>query len=153
MAYNNAKTACGTYQQRELTSLTPVQIIARLYQALDQDLVLAQKAILAADRAVQGEKISHALAIVGELQANLDMEKGGEIAANLGDLYFYLVTEISKANAHNDTAGLENALNTIKPLTEAWVELAAQKKETANVLAGGARPTETASAVAFQATF
>jgi flagellar secretion chaperone FliS len=153
MTYSNPKKACNTYQKSELTTLTPAQIIARLYQALYQDLVLAQNAMLEVNRVVQSEKTGHALAIVGELQANLNMEEGGEIAANLNDLYFYLMTEISKANIHNDIKSLKNAMKTVKPLTEAWVELAAPKKETHNCNVNGARPIEATRAVAFQATF
>jgi flagellar protein FliS len=152
--YNKQKAACCKYQKNDLANLTPLQIIARLYQALEHDLNLAHDALAGKDRAVQGEKISHALAIIGELQANLDLEKGGEIAANLSDLYIYLVAEITMANVNNDPTGLEKALHTVTPLTEAWVELVRQKNEPEHVQrVRGAGSREKLRAVAFQATF
>lgn len=151
MTYNNPKAACGTYQDNELTSLTPVQIVARLYLALEHDLVFAKKAIALGERAAMGEKLGHALAIIGELQTGLNFEEGGEITANLYSLYLYITTEISKANLKCDSGALDNAINTVKPLAEAWSELAYPQKERIGQRMG-ARPMA-AGAVAFHATF
>lgn len=152
--YSNQKAACGTYKKNDLTNLTPVQIISRLYQALDLDLTLARKAIIEEKRTLQGERLSHALAIIGELHANLNYEDGGEIAANLSDLYFYLTTEITRANLQSDVSILDKLFKTVRPLAETWLEMAAnEKKEPQIVPARGGKPAEVARAVAFNATF
>lgn len=150
--YQNQKAACGMYQKNELANLTPVQIIARLYQKLDQTLRSARESILANEVGPRGEQLGLALAIIGELQGSLDHEKGGEIAANLDDIYSFLTREITRANITEDVKKLDNAINTVKPLMEAWVALAVENKkvETAGV---SGQPVERAQPVAFQATF
>lgn len=150
--YQNQKAACGMYQRNELANLTPVQIVARLYQKLDQSLRLGREALVAGEVGPQGEQLGLSLAIVGELQGTLNHDEGGEIAANLDDLYSYLFKEITHANIAKDVTRLDNAINTVRPLLEAWVELAADSKkvETAGV---GGHHVEAKQQVAFQATF
>jgi len=150
--YHKQQAVCGAYQKNDLVNLTPVQIVSRLYQAMELSLKRAREAFIAGDFALKGEQLGRALAIVGELQAALNMEEGGEIGENLNNLYFYLIDEISKANLSNDEKHFDNAIITVKPLTEAWVELAAGKDKEESVGAGG-RPLEVRQQVAFQATF
>lgn len=151
--YQSQKAACGTYQRNELVNLTPVQIVARLFQKLDLSLRMGREALVADKVGPQGEQLGLSLAIIGELQGALNHDEGGEIAANLDGLYSYLFKEITHANIRKDVARLDIAINTVKPLVEAWVELAADRKkvETAGVASG--QPVERAQPVAFQATF
>ena len=150
--YHNQKAACGTYQKNELANLNPGQIVARLYQALEQSLKSSCNTLTAGEAGPQGEQLGRALAIIGELQAALNMEEGGEIAANLNDLYSFLTVEISQANISRDATRLNNAIKTVAPLTEAWVELASRPKKVEVARVGG-RPIEGSRSVAFQATF
>ena len=150
--YQSQKAACGTYQKNEVVNLTPVQIVARLLQKLELTLRMGRESLIAGEVGPQGEKLGLSLAIVGELQGSLDHEKGGEIAANLNDLYSYLMKEITYANVTKDVGRLDDAIKTVTPLVEAWVELAADSKKDENVSIGG-QPVERAQAVAFQATF
>ena len=150
--YNNQKAVCGAYRKNDLVNLTPVQIVVRLYQALELSLRRAREAIVVGDIGLRGEQLSRALAIIGELQAALNLEEGGEIGENLNNLYFYLTKQISKVNLTNDECYIDNAINALKPLTEAWVELAEGKGNEESVRTGG-RPVEARQQVAFQATF
>lgn len=150
--YHNQKAVCGAYQKNELANLTPVQVVARLYQKLDLSLRMGRESVVAGEVGRQGEQLGLSLAIVGELQGTLNHDEGGEIAANLDDLYSYLFKEITHANIAKDVARLDNAINTVKPLVEAWVELAADSKKVEPVGIGG-QPVERAQSVAFQATF
>ena len=54
------------------------------------------------------------------LRAPLDLEKGGEIAANLHQLYDYSVLRLTQGNRHNDTAALEEVARLIEPIAESW---------------------------------
>ena len=111
------------YQQNDILTLSPVAIIERLYQAMERSLNMAKDAMEKGQPAIKGEKIGHALAIIGELQASLDMEKGGEIAQNLYDLYNFSIHRLIMANARNDVSMIEEVINTMRPLSEAWTKL------------------------------
>ncbi len=111
------------YQQNDILTLSPVAIIERLYLAMDRSLNMAREAMEKGQTAIKGEKLGHALAIIGELQASLDMEKGGEIAQNLYDLYSFATQRLIMANAQNDISMVEEVIRTMRPLSEAWTKL------------------------------
>ncbi len=151
--YQNQQKACSAYKQNELKNLDPAEIVARLYQALGSSLVTARDAIVGGDTKVQGENVSRSLAIITELHSALNMEEGGEISANLNDLYFYLTTEITQGNIENDPGMLDNAIRTVEPLIEAWVTLAANRKAATTDDLAACRPTEKIERGAFQAVY
>lgn len=152
--YPNQQKACSAYKQNELKNLDPAEIVARLYQALGLSLVTARDAMTARNVRVQGEHVSRALAIITELHSALNMEEGGEISANLNDLYYYLTSEITQGNISNNPVMLDNAIRTVEPLTEAWVTLAANRRaEMAKSVAAAGRPAEKMERGAFQAVY
>jgi flagellar protein FliS len=57
--------------------------------------------------------------VVG-LQAALDLDKGGDLAANLNELYGYLVRRILHVNIHNDLLVLEEVRSLISEVRDAW---------------------------------
>ncbi len=143
--YASPNNMYRAYQQNDIMTLSPVGIIERLYQAMERSLNAAKYAIEKKQPALKGEKIGHALAIIGELQASLDMEKGGEIAENLYDIYSFATQRLLAANLKNDTGIIDEVIDTIKPLSEAWSQL---RRESANSTSSNAEITEeTASSV------
>ena len=126
-----AKNARAAYVKNDLENLSREEIVVKLYEALRIRLQAAIEEINDGNIAKKAEHLSRALAIVLELQASLDMEQGGEIAANLNDLYDYLVSDLLMANLKNDTQKIEEALKVVEPLLEAWTEIAKGKKPEA----------------------
>ncbi len=111
------------YQQNDILTLSPAAIIERLYQAMERSLAAAKDAMEKGQTVIKGEKLGHALAIIGELQASLDMEKGGEIAQNLYDIYSFATHRLLMANVRDDTAMIDEVIRTIQPLSEAWSQV------------------------------
>ena len=150
--YNQQKM-CSQYKKNELENLDPAEVVARLYQALGQCLVAARKAIVDSDVKVQGEESGRALAIITELQTGLNMEEGGEIAENLSSLYSYLVQEITRGNVGNKPELMDNAIRTVEPLTEAWVELAKKRREEASEVVAARRQERTLKTGTFHVAY
>jgi len=119
------------YQQNDILTLPPVAIIERLYQAMERSLQTAKDAIEKGQPAIKGEKLGHALAIIGELQASLDMKNGGEISSNLYDLYSFATERLLMANIKDDVAMIDEVIRTMKPLSEAWTDLRKEQHSTA----------------------
>ncbi len=151
--YQNQQKACSAYKQNELKNLDPAEIVARLYQALGSSLIKARDAIVGGEIKVKAESVDRALAIITELHSALNMEEGGEISANLNDLYFYLISEITQGNISNDPGMLDNAIRTVEPLTEAWVTLAANRKAEMVGAVAVHRPLEKEDRGVFQAVY
>jgi flagellar protein FliS len=68
----------------------------------------------------KGQHISWAISIINGLQASLDIPKGGEIAANLNDLYEYCTHTLIQANANNDLNKLDSVLKVMNEIREGW---------------------------------
>lgn len=126
-----ARNAHAAYVKNDLENLGREEIVVKLYQALRMRMQAAIEEINDGNVGKKAEHLSRALAIVFELQTSLDMEQGGEIAANLNDLYGYLISDLVMANLKNDTQKIEDGLKVVAPLLEAWTEIAKGKKPEA----------------------
>ena len=94
MAESQHKSIAKLYKRKQVESASPAQLIVMLYDAaLDQ----LGKAELAMEDTTPRriEKYHNALIacqnIITELISSLDLEKGGEIATNLFNLYDYMI--------------------------------------------------------------
>lgn len=71
--------------------------------------------------AERGAAISKAIKIVDEgLKTGLNMEAGGDVAANLSRLYDYIVRTPLTANLKSDAEQLDIADRLLADLAEAW---------------------------------
>lgn len=110
------------YQNTQITTATPEKILVMLYDGAIKFTLLAQERMKQKDLAGKGVYIGKALAIVTELMATLNHEIGGEVAANLEQLYIYLIGEYGQANLHNEVSHLENAHKILVTLRDTWTE-------------------------------
>ncbi|MDO9142084.1 MAG: flagellar export chaperone FliS [Methylobacter sp.] len=65
-------------------------------------------------------QISKASAIVGGLIDGIDIDKGGDIAANLMSLYEYIDARLFQASAQNSTEMLDEVLILMREIKQAW---------------------------------
>jgi flagellar protein FliS len=122
------KRALNTYSSLEvetgMTSASPERLVIMLYDGALKAIYAARTAIAHGDTAVKGESISKAIAIVDNgLRASLDVQAGGEIAANLAALYEYVASRLLYANLKNDQASLDESARLLSELRGAWQEL------------------------------
>jgi flagellar protein FliS len=54
------------------------------------------------------------------------MEKGGDLAKNLKNLYDYCVTRLILANAKNDATLLDEVVHLIEPVASGWKQISGQ---------------------------
>ncbi|RMG03844.1 MAG: flagellar export chaperone FliS [Nitrospirae bacterium] len=100
----------------------PVQIVIMLYDGLVTFLMKAMAAIRNGNISEKSLYLTRVLAIVEELYNSLNREAGGEIAEKLGELYSYLMKEVSVINLTSDLERLQKTLDLIVSLREAWKE-------------------------------
>lgn len=115
--------------QGGIEDASPHRLIQMLYEGLLSRLVSAQLAILRRDHVVRGEQLSRALAILGGLEGALDMERGGELAMNLRDLYRYLTTRVLEATASEDASHLDESIRLVREIKSGWDAIPAQYHE------------------------
>ena len=102
----------------------PHQLVTLLFEALQRHIATARVAMGAKDIPQKCKQITAAIRILEEgLKAPLDLERGGEIAANLNALYEYCVNRLVLANARNDDAMLQEVANLIEPVASGWKQI------------------------------
>ncbi|VVS94393.1 flagellar export chaperone FliS [Desulfoluna spongiiphila] len=106
------------------------RILVMLYEGAIKFIHLAVRGIDEKRPALKGEYISKILAILTELSAALDMERGGEIAENLAALYDYMVRRLTEANIKNDTAALREVETLIVSLKEGFAEASRIRRQS-----------------------
>ncbi len=106
----------------------PHQLISIIFKHILSNIAIANGAISRNEIENKGKALTKAIALVGELQDSLDMEKGGEISANLFDLYDYIVRTLVQANLENDTAKLEEVRELIVTIKEGWDAIPPEKR-------------------------
>ena len=102
----------------------PHQLVNLLFDALKRSIGSATLHMQAGDIPNKCTQIGNAIRILEEgLRAPLDLEKGGEIAANLNALYEYCVNRLVMANAKNDVSALEEVSRLIEPIASGWKQI------------------------------
>lgn len=71
----------------------------------------------------KGASIGKAIALVDQLNASLDMQRGGQIAQNLRSLYIYMMARLTLANATNDAAIVVEVIGLVQDIKIGWDQL------------------------------
>ena len=110
--------------ETSIQGASPHQLVGLLYDALLQSIAAGRGALSRGDIVAKGVAIGKAVRIIEEgLKAGLNLDQGGEIAANLHGLYAYSVMRLTQANVRNDEAALEEVAKIIEPLADAWKQI------------------------------
>jgi len=102
----------------------PHKLVVLLFDALNQALGAARLAIQAGDFPSKCKHINHAVRIFEEgLIAPLNLQEGGELAANLHALYTYCVQRLTVANLKSDAAIIEEVQRVMEPISSGWKQI------------------------------
>ena len=110
------------YQEIEVKTADQFELVILLYKGAAKHLKFARKFILEGDIENRVTSINKAAAMIGELQAALDCEKGGEIAASLNQLYSYMLNRLATANYDQKIEPLDEVLQLLGTLQSAWAQ-------------------------------
>lgn len=102
------------------------QLVQMLYDGLLESLAQARGALDKGDIEAKGRAITKASRIVDEgLKAALS-PAGGELTANLSNLYGYITRRLMQAHLRNDVTALEECQRLVQPLRDAWADIRSQ---------------------------
>jgi len=73
------------------------------------------------------DEIQKAKRMVTHLYSTLDTEKGGQVAANLGKMYSWVIAQLSIIEATKDVEQIEAVVTALNNLRSGWVELKARQ--------------------------
>lgn len=101
----------------------PVHLVVLLYEQAVQDLQRAMVAMREGDIERRTNELDHALLVIGQLQATLDLVRGGEVARNLDRFYGVVSASLMEAQVKGSSTILERQIGNLLSLREAWLEL------------------------------
>lgn len=110
--------------ETDVACADPHQLVLMLYDAALVAVNRAAERMRARDLATKGTAISKAIRIIDEgLLASLDLKAGGQLAAQLSDLYHYMSHRLLLASVKNDPAGLDEVSRLLADLRDAWAAI------------------------------
>lgn len=120
------------YLEKEILQGSSLDHLVLLYNKAINLLKSAQKSIEKGLNdpdlvKTKANSLSKALDIIIYLQAILDLEKGGEIAKNLQEIYAILIDELVAINFNNDLKKLQDSIEILENLKRAWIALKEMK--------------------------
>ena len=120
----NAMTAMRQYQnvntQAQAVDASPHRLIQMLMEGGLTRIAQARGAMERQQTAMKGELIGKAIGIIGGLRDGLDLQQGGELAANLDSLYQYMVSRLLEANVKNEAAPLDEVAGLLRNVKSGW---------------------------------
>jgi flagellar protein FliS len=112
--------AANAYRRVDLESAPKTQILERLFDRFLADISAARAAIETKDIQKKAAALDHALQIVAELKASLDINAAPELCANLIALYDFVTAKLIEANLALTLPPLDHATRVMSELGEAF---------------------------------
>lgn len=107
----------------ELAENQPSKIVVMMYDEAIESLRTAARAAEQGDIMARLNAATLATELVGQLQFGLDLENGGDVAANLDALYNYIIGHTPMIHSNNDARLARDLADLLVPLHNSWREL------------------------------
>src|SRR5213595_3534734 len=90
------QTRAAAYKQSTVLTAPPAQLVVMLYDGARRFLFQASSAMREGRPAEAHDRLRRAEAIIGELLATLDHDRGGEVASRLQGIYTFCLAELNR---------------------------------------------------------
>jgi flagellar secretion chaperone FliS len=119
----SAKRNQLAYLEVAVRNANPIEQVIVLYDILTGDLLSAIEAIKAGDVELRSSKLKHGFLALQQLEGSLNLDEGGELVTNMSRFYYMLRGEMMKAQIQQDARVLDELIQLLFSVREAWVEL------------------------------
>jgi flagellar protein FliS len=115
--------AAQHYLQTQVRSRTPLELVVMLYDGALRSCAAARDAAMRRDIPARRAAVSKTMAIVNELRCSLDLDHGGEIAAELDRLYTWMTSRLMDATIKQEAAPLQEVHRVLEILRDGWEQI------------------------------
>ncbi|MCD6257130.1 flagellar export chaperone FliS [Candidatus Aerophobetes bacterium] len=119
------------YREMEIKTSSPAKLILILYNEAIKCLNRAKEKIKVKNVEESNDLLIRAQKIIRELMCSLNL-KVGEIATRWYSLYEYIYYRLIQANLQKDVQVIDEALDLLKPLRDAWIKAMEEVNENRN---------------------
>lgn len=118
----------SAYKKQSLQTMTPVELIIKMYSETERQLAIAVCAIEEVkDIKKSSDALIKAQEILGALRGALDMSV--PISKNLNDLYIFFQQCAMRANIRKDATEIKKIIPMIADLRDAYTQISQMTKE------------------------
>lgn len=121
--------ALKNYRAAETLGSTQLNLILQVYDGALGALNRATGAYQAKQLDRGYNELEKARRFVTHLYTTLNLEEGGEVAANLARLYAFVISEIDSVQATKDLEHLEKIADVLRNVRDGWAGLKGQIEE------------------------
>lgn len=118
------ENALKSYQQTNVNTANPARLVLMCFDGAVRSLKLARDHYFAKEYEAKGHALQKTLDIIHELNASLDMQRGGDIAVNLRAIYSYLTQMLTEADLKRDLGLFDKGIQILQELESSWKEIA-----------------------------
>lgn len=104
----------------------PYALVLTLLDAALERMRAARACIERGETCRQASLLHSAVILVAELRGNLDMQRGGDLASNLSELYGYMSRRLIHANLNSDAGALAEVTALLDEIRDAWAAIGPQ---------------------------
>lgn len=108
------------YRTLQISTASTGDLVVLLYDGAVQTLILAEQALEARQWAEATRQLIQAQKIVLELNNGIDLERGGELAAQLRRLYLYMYRVLVQASCEKSVEQVRHVRTLLDQLRAAW---------------------------------
>ncbi len=118
-----AAAPTSAYKESAVLTAPPEQLVLMLYDGINRFLFQATVAMRDGNPALTNTKLQRAEAIIDELIATLDHERGGEISDKLNAIYLYARRTLGESRIERSPEKIEHVQGLIRELRDAWAQI------------------------------
>ena len=116
----NPYDAKTSYQEATIASANPIRLVIMVYDRMLTDMQKAIDGIRSGDVELRTQNIKHAMECVDHLQANLNMESGGEAANFLWRFYTQMRAKLLEAQMKQSENTLKQQIWLVQQVRGEW---------------------------------
>jgi flagellar protein FliS len=126
-SHNRAAQYASVRSQGQVADASPTRLVQVMFEHIVSNLTIAQACmeriegnLPLRDVIAKGKAMGKAVRLIGQLDATLNMDKGGEVAVNLRNLYRYMLDRLTVANIKNDAQLVAEVLILVRKVKSGW---------------------------------
>ena len=136
-----SQSVLHNYLTQQIMSASPAKLVAMLHDKAITSLQEAVAAIEESDVQARHNANRKAIDVIAHLWSTLDLEQGGEIAANLGRIYDYMIRRLADVDFKQDPEAAREIIALLGSLRKSWYELVETEPATETPAAATPRPS------------
>jgi len=127
MSYQEAYASYhATSLDAQTSRASPIELVLLLTDGLIDELARARAHIVARRYEQRANSINKCVDIINGLSSSLDFESGGQVVANLADLYDFSVKHLHGAGVKQDPAMIDEVVKIMTTIRQGWAGVQAR---------------------------